>query len=617
MASADEIVDTQDKTSAQDIIMQTNKADAAKQAALAKGKAEGKNWMTGRPMTLEEHDKAVHGGHYDGGRCKFREQMKNGMMGKAGERVRQLGVEAMNKMKGAFGGGKGEGAGNQQPAAPKVEQADGELKQKFGAVNTTSQKAMGEVNEIQKLYNECQTQEAKDKIAEIYKGLVTKLNGGASPTGGGEGEPPKANADGGGFGSYGSKEYADHNEVDDDFNKEMDFLDEQKSSGAISEEDYNAKRAKIELTNAELHEKLNQKGIYEGGGEEPPNADGNSPTPPKDGGGSEAQHKMVDDWFNGEMNKLDELKKGGKIDDKTYEHRRAYLESQNAKYHETINKRGSGKDQDGYTPRPSENASEGRKAVQKALTEHHQSQGGGASEGASNGGYKPKPPAQGKSISEQRKELQGKLSTLQFLFGKNSIVGGMISNSYAKKFDKLDEMERKQKEDAAKAKAEGGQSSGAELKRYDGVRRMFGGLKHNGNPEVIKMVNELENEFANAKTRKEKMALIKEFKSMQKEFGADEYKWDGGSAGGSGDGSVAVAKKEAPKPKSSVKPTKVPKGAHFNDAELQKAYEDAEKAGDTEKMLKLLNANWDKGFDEAELAPFLDAIDEMNAEAEG
>lgn len=617
MASADEIVDTQDKTSAQDIIIQTNKANAAKQAALAKGKAEGKNWMTGRPMTLAEHDKAVHGGHYDGGRCKFREQMKNGMMSKAGERVRQLGVEAMNKVKGAFGGGKGEGAGNQQPAAPKVEQADGELKQKFGAVNTTSQKVMGEVNEIQKLYDECKTQEAKDKIVGIYKGLVAKLNGGASPTGGGEGEPPKANADGGGSGiADGNKNYTSHDEIDDDFNKEMDFLDEQKSSGAISDDDYNAKRDAIETKYETIHARLEQGGGGEGGGE-PPKADGNSPNPPKDGGGSEAQHKMVDDWFNDEMNKLDELKKGGKIDDKTYEHRLAYLESQNDKYHETINKHGSGKDQDGYTPKPSENASEGRKAVQKALTEHHQSQGGGASEGASNGGYKPKTPAEGKSISDQRKELQSKLSTLQFLFGKHSIVGGMISDSYAKKFDKLDDMERKQKEDAAKAKAEGGQSSGAELKRYDGVRRMFGGLKHNGNPEVIKMVNELENEFANAKTRKEKMALIKEYKAMQREFGDAEYKWDGGSAGGSGDGSGAVAKKEAPKPKSSVKPTKVPKGAQFNDAELQKAYSDAEKAGDTEKMLKLLNENWDKGFDESEIAPFLDAIDEMNAEAEG
>lgn len=467
------------------------------------------------PMSLEEHDKKVHGGHYEGGPCKFRQQM---------------GIKTTPAKGEGATGAAGTGGANPAPKQ-KFTMTEGTLTKKFGGIEVENEEALSHLNEIQQIHAECKTPEAREKIEKIYQDLKAKLSGGAvaAGTGGGEkpvatnAEPPKNEPP-----TDAPKSFGSHEEVDKWYNSEVDKLDAARKGGSMSEEEYNSKLDELD-TQSETHHRAIE-GSKGKGGEPPKNA-------PKKTKGASDHRKSLQDAL---IAHFDEKAKNGTMTEEDVAagemlEARTYLKKQLAD--------GKISKEDYHKKMGELSASHEKLRMQKQFAKFTPKKPKAAAEGET-----------AESLSAHREKLQTTLSDLQQLFGKRSLIGMAIGNHYGAKIAEVSAKEAKLKDEVNQKKSEAraalqkmvsGEGGGKETSKTprDGLRRIVGGVKHNGNKDVQSMIEEIEEEYANAKTRKEKMALVKEFQQMQKTFGYDEYSFEGGKSG------VAASAAPAPKTK--------------------------------------------------------------------
>ena len=458
-------------------------------------------------MTLEQHDKKVHGGHYDGGPCKFRQQM---------------GIKTTPKKGEGATGAAGTGGANPAPKR-NFAMTEGTLTKKFGGIEVENKEALSHLNEIQQIHAKCKTPEAREKIEKIYQDLKARLEGGAvAGAGGGEqipAESPKTKPP-----KVAPKSFGSHEDVAAWYNAEVDKLDEARKSGKLTDEEYDSKWYEIDSQSEKYHRAIDRK-------------KGKGGKPPKKKNKASDNRKALQDVL---IAHLDKKAKNGTMTDEDVAagemlESQLYLEKQLAD--------GKISKEDYHKKMGEVSAAYEKLRMQKQFAKFTPK--------------KPKAVAEGEtaeSLSAHREKLQSTLSSLQQLFGSRSLIGMAIGNHYGAKIAEVSAKEEKLKSEIGQKKSEAraalqnmvsgeGGGKGTPKTPRDGLRRIIGGVKHNGNKDVQAMIEEIEEEYANAKTRKEKMALVKEFQQMQKTFGSDEYSFEGGKSG------VTASAAPAPNPK--------------------------------------------------------------------
>lgn len=569
-------------------------------------------------MTLAEHDKKVHGGHYDGGRCKFREQME------AKGLLKPNGGDYGNPMQNVPTSGVATKVNENTNANANPVQEDGELKTKFGSVNTTSKEAMEDINEIQKLHSEAKSPEAKQKIEEIYKGLVQKL--GTSESGEQSNvDVPKDDNNSPTSTKTESEKWKDalskmpRVRISKDPSNKMTKIDAATLSDVLRGNGGNGLEPNKTSFITEDGERLTFSNEYkmsngmrglvfkkDDGTEVHGNAfslpsmylendvakyrsDTNGQSSNQKHNGQEdtftpKTHDDVAEWYDKKSTELETRKNNGEISEEEYNRLQDDLDTKSDGYHESIEKSSNSGTQnnDSSNASPSKkDVSNHRKSLQDALRDQiydrldngkatKEDEGGldfmdaheendrklregkiTAEEHAKNKSeinndmmrrqyaqkygvkYTPYVPknSQGKepnqvkqpTLSEQRESLQKSLSTLQMLFGKNSIVGNAIGNNYGKKIAQIDQQIEEQKkteeevknigEEAKKVIRDSAKGSGDASNR--GLRTIHGDINHGGNSEIQKLIEEMESEYSNAKNTGEKMVILNRFKKLK------------------------------------------------------------------------------------------------------
>lgn len=565
----------------------TQKQNAQKKGVASAGGELGSD----KPMTLAEHDKAVHGGHYNGGRCKFRQQLA--AMGKLppnsgsgngndGTSSQPTGTSSGNSTKPtnenpSADTGKSDG-GQKSP----VVQEDGELKRKFGQVSTTSQEAMNNVNEIQRLYSRAKTSGVKEKLSQIYQN-IKKVLGGISDS--------ASNIDS-------SFSPTSHDDVDKWEEGAISKLDEQE----LPIDEFKKKVAEIQDIANKHHSRISEEEDWQ---------DELANVYPSDS-------KELEEWSDKKSDEFFESFKNGKIDNDTYNRRLKEINEKYSEHEERLSKErseetseenveseeetssnpnnneesqedkrrlevqmrlaGEGNES---SPQPKE-MSEGRKSLRESLNQHlgskiddgsatekdeehldfleaHRNADEALSKGkitaeehakrkkeinddfarrqyASKFGveykpYEPKQKTSGNSdasssvnnntpsLSEQRDSLQKSLKTMQFLFGKKSILGNYLTGKYENQIGELNkkikDVESGKKQISEEAKKV---ISNPDGKKNSGLRTIHGEVKHGGNSEIQKLIEQMEDEYANAKNSGEKMRIMNRYEMLKKKY---------------------------------------------------------------------------------------------------
>ena len=314
------------KFTAQKLFMEINRRNAAKKAM----GTVGGNTQT----TLAEHDKKVHGGHYDGGRCKFRQELaaqgklppnsgsgssvgsaisnmanaaKNAVAGgvkKASDGIRKQFHDAIAESNSKRQQQKLESVKSEQK--PIIEQPDGELKTRFGQINTTSQETMNNIGEIERYYSEAKSPEAKQKIADAYKELAMKLNGEVNPQ--------------------------TEEELDQWHDGKMQKLDEEAEASGMGVDEYRKRSNELMDKYKEHLSRINGSKQADDVSTKEPDEKPSS----QDDGFSPKTHDEVSSWYDKKSTELEDRKSRGEISDDEYNRLQDELDTKSDTFHEQI-----------------------------------------------------------------------------------------------------------------------------------------------------------------------------------------------------------------------------------------------------------------------------------------
>ena len=535
------------KFTAQNLYKEINRRNAAKKA-FGNG---GGNAQT----TLAEHDKKVHGGHYDGGRCKFRQELaaqgklppnsgsgssvgsaisnvanaaKNAVAGgfkKASDGIRKQFQDAISESHSKRQQQKLESVKSEQK--PIIEQPDGELKTRFGQINTTSRETMNNIVEIERYYSEAKSPEAKQKIADAYKELAMKLNGEVNPQTEEEldkwhdGKMQKldeeAEASGMGVDEYrkrsnelmdkykehlsrinGSKSSEDvatqepddkpssqddgfspktHDEVSSWYDKKSTELEDRKSRGEISDDEYNRLQDELDTKSDTFHEQIDSQKT------EAPNEDNGNAV-------SEVRKSFRDALQNFANSRIDSGK-GSHKDESSLDYIDAHNDNDRALSEGRISKEEHAKRREAID---SDNL---RRSYAKRFGVNYTPYRASVSNGRS------------REISEKRKKLQNSLENWQSLLG-NSLIGKVVTNEIK---NKISELKEPVSNGNTPSKVQNNKTEQRGENR--GLRTIHGDINHGGNAEVQKLIEQMENEYANAKNSGEKMTIMGRFKKLK------------------------------------------------------------------------------------------------------
>lgn len=581
-----------------------------------------------KPMTLAEHDKLVHGGHYDGGRCKFRQQLAaKGMLppnsgagnGGAsvgggqmslGDKVRQIGANARNAIRGGMEkveGAAKEVGGAVKSAVANVHEKAEQLSKKLAEAEGQTEKSSSNLEKMGKILSGFKSPEIKEKAAAICQKVVNAINGVGN-------SESNHNVDSNSWKNAISR--VPRVRVSNDPSNHMTKVGATSLSDVLRNGSLNIGDSFItengdRLTYSSNYKMSNGMQSYvfkkDDGTEVKGNAfslgdmwkeediskylDGNIDNNTSSGQ-SQGQpdfnpktHEEVDKWFNDESDKLEGMHKRGEISDDEYNSRVDELESKNDSYRDALNKQGvkSKEDMSDLSDKSDDNSSPRRKNLRDALREHLASKvdnntatekddedaeymdAHSANESMLKRGriseeefkkhrkeinddymkkqfarqfgvnYKPYSPKEsngnakgnggkdgdGKSISElnkRRKDLQSKLEDFQFFFGKNSLVGkfasGMVSDKISDIDSEIAKMTHLQKEAEKNANAQKSKLQG-EKKQSGGLRSIHGEINHGGNSEVQSLIDQMEDEYRNAKKSSEKIRIMSSYKKLK------------------------------------------------------------------------------------------------------
>lgn len=451
--------------------------------------------------SLDAHIKRFHKGIMPKEPCAW--MIKHGMGGPTGAVAGA--PKGMSGQSGAAAaqipqGQTGETVATGQSAPQKVAEPNGQLKSEMGEVGLKTQQGAANLTKLESLYQQADTPEKKDAIKKIYKNLqaAVKGNGGQSQ-------------------------------------EEIDRIKAEvaQENAEIERKEGNAKRAIV----YKKSEKKKIRQDYEDAFKDAEHAVQSGRMTRKEA--DKIQRKAEKNYFQ-RLDDLDEMS-----DDDI------------AKVlHEKVLKSLASN----YVPRQHANLTPARKSFQQALQRAHQ-RGvaaaantlgkrflGAAADAAKSAksAFKAFAARQGaKQPSESRAKVHGVLEKFNERFAhmteqttyrdairqykeKHGIPAQGVSPDIQSRFDELLKQHGGDIMAAAKALASGQSTKGASGATAtsavkDGLRQTFGGIKANSQ-HVKDMVDELEEEFANAKTRKEKMEIMKEFQSLRKIVGEDEYK---------------------------------------------------------------------------------------------
>lgn len=550
----------------------TQKQNAQKKGVASAGGELGSD----KPMTLAEHDKAVHGGHYNGGRCKFRQQLaamgklppnSGSGNGNAGTSAQPTGTNSGNSIKPtnenpSADTGKSDG-GQKSP----VVQEDGELKRKFGQVSTTSQEAMNNVNEIQRLYSRAKTSGVKEKLSQIYQN-IKKVLGGISDS--------ASNIDS-------SFSPTSHDDVDKWEEGAISKLDEQE----LPIDEFKKKVAEIQDIANKHHSRISEEEDWQ---------DELANVYPSDS-------KELEEWSDKKSDEFFESFKNGKIDNDTYNRRLKEINEKYSEHEERLSKERSEKTSEENveseeetssnpknneesqedkrrldvqmrlagegnesSPQPKE-MSEGRKSLRESLNQHLGSKiddgsatekdeehldfleaHRNADEALSNGKitaeehakrkkeinddfarrqyarkfgveYKPYEPKNknksGKVSSEKRSALQNAIKGFKIFMFKKDQEEYLAQK--AKRENELKNMSHVTGQ-PLKIKSNTSTVSTNSSKQNNGLRTIHGEVKHGGNSEIQKLIEQMEDEYANAKNSGEKMRIMNRYEMLKKKY---------------------------------------------------------------------------------------------------
>lgn len=550
----------------------TQKQNAQKKGVASAGGELGSN----KPMTLAEHDKAVHGGHYNGGRCKFRQQLA--AMGKLppnsgsgngndGTSSQPTGTSSGNSIKPtnenpSADTGKSDG-GQKSP----VVQEDGELKRKFGQVSTTSQEAMNNVNEIQRLYSRAKTSGVKEKLSQIYQN-IKKVLGGISDS--------SSNIDS-------SFNPTSHDDVDKWEEGAISKLDEQE----LPIDEFKKKVAEIQDIANKHHSRISEEEDWQ---------DELANVYPSDS-------KELEEWSDKKSDEFFESFKNGKIDNDTYNRRLKEINEKYSEHEERLSKERSeetseenveSEEETSSNPKNNEESqedkrrldvqmrlagegnesspqpkemSEGRKSLRESLNQNLGSKiddgsatekdeehldfleaHRNADEALSKGKitaeehakrkkeinddfarrqyarkfgveYKPYEPKNknksGKVSSEKRSALQNAIKGFKIFMFKKDQEEYLAQK--AKRENELKNMSHVTGQ-PLKIKSNTSTVSTNPPKQNNGLRTIHGEVKHGGNSEIQKLIEQMEDEYANAKNSGEKMRIINRYEMLKKKY---------------------------------------------------------------------------------------------------
>ena len=461
--------------------------------------AQGKSGFGGSEtvMTLAEHDKKVHGGHYDGGRCKFREQMA------AKGLLNPNGGNDGNSMQNVPTSGVATNVNENKNTNASPVQEDGELKTKFGSVNTTSQEAMEDINEIQRLHSEAKSPEAKQKIEEIYKGLVQKLGSSEGSVANNAQPKDSVNVSTQKEETFNPKT---HDDVAEWYDKKSTELETRKNNGEISEEEYNRLQDDLDTKSDGYHESIEKSS--DSGTQK--NDSSNASPSKKD---VSNHRKSLQDALRDQI--YDRMDKG-----KATKEDEGGLDFMDA-HEENDRKLREGKitaEEHAKNKAEINNDMMRRQYAQKFGVKYTPYVPKSSQSQDTNKGQVKQP-----TLSEQRDSLQKSLSNFQKWFGKNSIVGYALGNHYENKISEIDKQIEEQKkteeeaknigEEAKKVVRESVNGNGGTSNR--GLRTIHGDINHGGNTEIQKLIEEMESEYSNAKNTGEKMVILNRFKKLK------------------------------------------------------------------------------------------------------
>lgn len=556
-----------------------------RQSAQKPVKSNGGSGGAKKPMTLAEHDKLVHGGHYDGGRCKFRQQLAaKGMLppnsgagnGGAsvgggqmslGDKVRQIGANARNAIRGGMEkveGAATEVGGAVKSAVANVHEKAEQLSKKLAEAEGQTEKSSSNLEKMGQILGGIKSPEIKEEAADICQKVVNAINGGAQ---GGSEQPSSGQ-------SQGQPEF--NPKTHEDVDKWEDGEIEKLRGSNIPIEEFNKRLSNLRSKADEHHSRISEEEYWQ---------DDLADLDPVD-------QDELDKWADEKSNELFNSFKSGKIDNETYRRRLGEVNSHFSKHTQRLSEISDDDNEDDNITGSEENseiksdtASPRRKNLRDALREHLASKfdnntatekddedaeymdAHSANESMFKRGriseeefnkhrkeinddymkkqfarkfgvnYKPYSPQNktnnggGSSnkngsvdeLTKNRQHLQEMLSIFHTAFGRNSVVGKLASGVVANKVSDIDaeiaKMGHLSKNTHTQSKqSQGGSGSTGPVdtpKQSGGLRSIHGEINHGGNAEVQSLIDQMEDEYRNAKKSSEKIRIMSSYKKLK------------------------------------------------------------------------------------------------------